>query len=60
MGIDLREQIDSFLWALVCFICAFVLSVKLPMYLGVIVFVTFFTLGVALLKKILDKIREKD
>jgi hypothetical protein len=60
MGIKLKEQLDSFLWAILCFVCAFIFSVKLPPYLGVIVFVTFFTLGAALLKRIWDRIKNKD
>ena len=60
MSVNMRKSLDTFLWAMVCLLCAFIFSVKVPPYLGVIVFVVFFTLSVALLKKMFDQIRNKD
>ncbi|MBN1493315.1 MAG: hypothetical protein JW938_04140 [Candidatus Omnitrophica bacterium] len=60
MSARLRKQLDSFLWAMLCLLCAFIFSIKVPPYLGVVVFVAFFTLSVALLKKIFDETRKKD
>ncbi|MFC1809298.1 hypothetical protein ACFL3D_04175 [Candidatus Omnitrophota bacterium] len=55
-----KQTLDSLFWAIFCMLCAFIFSTKLPPYLGVIVFVVFFTLSMALFKKMIDVIRKKD
>ena len=65
MGIrEWRQIVDTLLWAVIMFLCALFLSVRIPPYFGVIVFVSFFTIGVSLVRKALllwkERNREKD